>query len=141
MSVPDAVVAVVTHRNRVLVVRRGPAVRRPGYWTPVSGAVEPGESQAETVVREVAEEVGLAVAPLVKVWECDTDDGSFRLHWWTAAVTGGALRPDPAEVSEARWITPDRFGELHPTFAAHRHFFTEVLPTLGEASPDASGEG
>lgn len=131
MNQPAAVVAVVTQAGQVLVIRRGPAVRRPGFWTPVSGAIEPGERQADAVVREVREEVGLAVTPLAKVWECDTDDGGFRLHWWTASVTGGRLRPDPDEVGEARWITPDRFGELHPTFPEHRRFFADILPGLG----------
>ncbi len=139
MNVLDAVVAVVMRHRRVLVVKRAPTTRRPGFWTPISGAVEPGERQSAAVVREVAEEVGLSVAPLAKVWECDTDDGTFRLHWWTATVTGGALRLNPREVSEARWILPDRFGDLHPTFADHRRFFAEILPTV--ASPDPPGEG
>ncbi|MEU2513387.1 NUDIX hydrolase [Streptomyces syringium] len=32
------------------------AVIAPGYWTPVGGRPEPGESLADTVAREVAEE-------------------------------------------------------------------------------------
>ncbi|MFV8132270.1 NUDIX domain-containing protein [Streptomyces syringium] len=33
----------------------------PGYWTPVGGRPEPGESPADTVAREVAEETGLTI--------------------------------------------------------------------------------
>lgn len=36
----------------------------PGYWEQVGGKVEPGESQAEAVIREVKEEAGLDVKPL-----------------------------------------------------------------------------
>lgn len=138
---PDAVVAVVFRAGRVLVVRRGPAARRPGYWAPVAGRVEPGEGQADAVVREVREEVGLAVTPRGKVWECDTDDGSFRLHWWLAEAGAGDLTCAPGEVSQARWIPPERFGDLRPTFADDRRFFAEVLPGLDVRGLQAADEG
>lgn len=125
----DAVVAVIVRDDgRVLVIKRAPGVSRPGYWTPLSGRVEPGERHPDAVVREVREEVGLAVTPVSKVWECDTDDGRYRLHWWTALAEPGPLVPDPAEVSDARWIDPDEFGALAPTFADDRAFFTDIFP-------------
>lgn len=126
----DAIVAVVAREGRVLVIRRGPSVVRPGYWAPLSGRLEPGESQPDAVVREVREEVGLTVRPVAKVWECDTDDGSFRLHWWLAGVVGGELALDPGEVSEARWLGPGEFGGLAPTFEGDHEFFDRVLPGL-----------
>jgi 8-oxo-dGTP pyrophosphatase MutT (NUDIX family) len=127
---PDAVVAVVTRAGQVLVIRRAPRVSRPGYWAPLSGRIEPGESQAEAVVREVREEVGLAVMPIAKVWQCETDDGAYHLHWWTARAGPGELTLQVAEVSDARWIDPEAFGELAPTFADDRAFFAHVFPTL-----------
>jgi 8-oxo-dGTP pyrophosphatase MutT (NUDIX family) len=127
---PDAVVAVLVRAGRVLVIRRGPEVVNPGYWTLPSGRVEPGEAQPETLVREVREELGLAVTPVAKVWECDTHDGAFRLHWWTARLGDGELRPDPGEVAEARWVRPGEFGRLSPTFPGDHEFFDLVLPTL-----------
>lgn len=130
----DAVVAVLVHAGRVLVIQRGPAVSRAGFWAPPSGRVEPGESQPGALVREMREELGLAVVPLAKVWECNTDDGSYRLHWWTGQVTHPRLAPDPDEIADARWIEPARFGELTPTFADDRWFFHQILPTLGLVS-------
>ncbi len=129
---PSAVVAVVLWAGRVLMIQRGPGVARAGYWSPPSGRVEAGERQPAGVVGEVREEGGLAVRAGAKVWECDTDDGGFRLHWWTATPTGPGeqLVCDPREVSAARWIRPEEFSTLQPTFAAHRHFFTVVLPEL-----------
>jgi 8-oxo-dGTP diphosphatase len=97
---------------------------------PPSGRVEPGETQEQAVVREVAEELGLMAKPVAKVWECPTDDGDFTLHWWLAEVDGYELRPDAGEVEEARWVTPDEFLELTPTFQGDRRFFRDVLPTL-----------
>jgi 8-oxo-dGTP diphosphatase len=132
-----AVVAVLARAGRFLVIRRGPRVTRPGYWTPPSGRLEPGESQSEALVREVREEVGLTARPLAKVWECDTDDGTFRLHWWTAQVAPGDPVLDPDEVSDARWVLPAEFHLLHPTFADDRLFFAQVAPGLAGAEPPA----
>lgn len=129
-TIRDAVVVVLRRGDRVLVIRRGPAALLPGFWAPLSGRVEPGETHEDAVVREVQEEVGLTASPVAKVWECLTDDGTFRLHWWLADAEPGDLRPDPGEVGEARWIVPGRFAELEPTFAGDREFFTRVLPTL-----------
>jgi 8-oxo-dGTP pyrophosphatase MutT (NUDIX family) len=131
--VNEAVVAVLRDADRFLVILRGASVTRPGYWTPLSGRIERGESQAEALVREVREEVGLEVTPLAKVWECPTDDGRYRLHWWTAEITGGALAPDGVEVEDARWVTPEEFAELAPTFAADHEFVERILPTLDPA--------
>ncbi|MCL6668660.1 NUDIX domain-containing protein [Streptomyces panaciradicis] len=126
----EAIVAILRRGDRLLAVRRGPGVVRPGYWQPLSGKVEPGESQPEAVVREVREEVGLTAAPLAKVWESETDDGRFRLHWWTADASTGDVVPDPDEVGDFRWVTPEEFLALAPVFDGDREFFTHVLPNL-----------
>ena len=125
-----AIVAVLRRNGRVLAIRRGPGVPRPGYWQPLSGKVEPGETQEQAVVREVREEVGLTVSPLAKVWESETDDGLFRLHWWTADATTGEVVPDPVEVAETRWVTPEEFLALTPVFDGDREFFERILPGL-----------
>ena len=80
----DAIVAVITNGDKVLLIQRAPTVRGGGYWAPVSGEVEPGESQEAAVAREAKEEVGLTVRPLRKVWENISSRGTFRLHWWLA---------------------------------------------------------
>lgn len=126
----QAVVAILRRDGRVLVILRGPQARRSGYWSPVSGSIEPGEIQADAVAREVLEEVGLVVRPLAKVWECPTDDGSYRLHWWTTEIEPGELRLDPGEASAACWVDTQEFLALAPTFEGDREFFEHVLPGL-----------
>jgi len=124
--------AVVLRGETVLAIQRGPRGPYSGYWSVPSGGIEPGETQAAAVAREVAEEVGLAVTPGAKVWECPTDDGLVLLHWWTARpATGSAeLALDPREVSAARWVTAAEFLALEPHFAGDRQFFARVLPHL-----------
>ena len=126
----QAIVAVLQRAGRVLVIQRGPDAIFSGYWAPLSGRIEPGETQEQAVVREVYEEVGLRCIPIAKVWECPTDDGRFQLHWWTAEAEVGDLHPDPGEVSDARWVSPEEYLALEPTFEGDREFFTRVLPAL-----------
>jgi 8-oxo-dGTP diphosphatase len=126
----QAVVAVLRRGDRLLVIKRAPGVILPGYWTPPSGRIEPGETHEQALVREVEEELGVKATPIAKVWECPTDDGEFLLHWWTADIDSHELRLDPTEVADARWVTCDEFLELEPTFSGDRDFITRVLPTL-----------
>jgi 8-oxo-dGTP diphosphatase len=130
--VKQAVVAVIRRGEAVLAIERAPDIVAGGYWSLPSGRIEPGESQADAVVREVAEELGLGVRACEKVWECPTDDGRYTLHWWTVIemVADAPLRPDPTEVSEARWVSADEFLALTPIFEGDREFFVRVLPSL-----------
>ena len=127
----QGVVAVLLEQGRILVIRRAPQARLPGYWAPPSGKIEPGESQPDAVVREVREEIGLEVRAVGKVWECESDDGGFALHWWRVERVAGELRLDPREASDARWVDAPAFLDLEPTFAGDREFFERVLPGLG----------
>jgi 8-oxo-dGTP diphosphatase len=77
----QAVVAVLRSKDRLLVIKRAPGVILPGYWTPPSGRIEPGETHEQALIREVVEELGVKATPIAKVWECPTDDGEFLLHW------------------------------------------------------------
>ena len=126
----EAVVVVVTKGNKVLLIQRAPSVRGAGYWAPVSGEVEPGESQVGAVAREAMEEVGLTVRPLRKVWENISSRGTFRLHWWLAEYIAGELVLNMREVSDARWLTADEICELDGTFEGDHEFFQKMLPSL-----------
>ena len=114
----DAIVAILERGGRYLLGKRSawkPVA--PGYWCPISGRVEPGEAQADAVVREVFEEVGLRVRALRKVAQCDTHDGSTLLHWWLAELLDDApARLVNDEHSELRWLTPEELGSLTPVF-------------------------
>ncbi|MEK6601536.1 MAG: NUDIX hydrolase [Candidatus Binatota bacterium] len=121
----------ITKGNKVLLIQRAPGIRGGGYWAPVSGEVEPGETQEAAVVREAKEEVGLTVRPVRKVWENMSTRGTFILHWWLAEYVGGKLVLEKREVSAARWLTADEIYGLDTTFEGDREFYQKVLPSLG----------
>jgi len=119
----DAVVIVIQRAGRIVAIKRAASIAKAGYWSPPTGRLEEGESQADAVRREALEEIGLAVIPVDKVWECLTDDGHWRLHWWLVNSEEEILHPDPSEVAEARWVTTAEFLHLSPIFDQHRDFF------------------
>ncbi|GAA3442117.1 hypothetical protein Pve01_61870 [Planomonospora venezuelensis] len=94
----------------MLLVRRG---RPPGagLWSVPGGRVEPGESDAEAVAREVLEETGLTVAvgSLAGVVDRPGPGGAvYEIRDYLAEVTGGALAAGD-DAADARWFDP---GEL-----------------------------
>lgn len=119
------------HRDgRFLWILRGPGASAPGYWTPPSGGIEEGETPQQTVIREMAEELGIDVEPVRSLWKCPTEDGRYDLDWWLADIIAGEPRPAESEIAEVRWVTPEEIRQLTPTFADDVRFIDEVWPTL-----------
>lgn len=131
----QVVAAIIERGGRVLFGKRSPhRVAAPGYWCPVSGRIEPGESQAEAVVREVREEAGLSVRAVQKVDECDTHDGTARIHWWLAAPLDDAseeLLGD--EHTELRWVSLDEMRRLEPAFPEDVEIITRAVGSVASA--------
>lgn len=101
------VAAVVTDRRHLLMIQRAETVILPGTWCFPGGTLEEGESPRDALVREMDEELGLSVTPGAFLWRWARDDGGLEIQWWSARIAGGAIRPNPAEVSQAVWMTPD----------------------------------
>jgi 8-oxo-dGTP diphosphatase len=119
----EAVVAVITRGHEVLLIRRGAGVPDPGYWAPPSGNIELGESQEAAVIREVREEVGLMVRPVVKLWESVSSSGTHTLYWWRAEYVDGTLALNRREVADARWVDRAEIDAVEPLFPVDRAFF------------------
>jgi NAD+ diphosphatase len=84
---------------------RGRAGAIPRYSC-LAGFVEPGESAEQTLIREVAEEVGVQVTDLRYVasqpWPYP---GSLMLGFHARADPDDQVTPDPTEIADARWFT------------------------------------
>jgi 8-oxo-dGTP diphosphatase len=116
-GVKDAVAAIIRQGDRFLFVKRSEfCAGAIGYWCPVSGRVEPGESQREALAREVMEEVGLHVVATGKVGELPILDGRYLLHYWTTEIVSGEARIASPEVAALTWATVDELRQLTPTF-------------------------
>ena len=103
-----AVGAVVVRDGSLLLVER---IKSPGAgkWAVPGGAVEPGETLAAAVAREVEEETGLAVSVGDVAWVGDSigpgDPPAWHftiLDFW-ATVVGGTLRAGD-DAAQAEWV-------------------------------------
>ncbi len=123
----------VARAGRFLMIRRAAHILAGNAWCFVGGGLEPGESQAEGVVREFFEEVGGHVRPREKVWEYVSPTRHLRLHWWRAELLSDEFTLNPDEVAEIRWCTPAEIDALPDVLASNRQFLDLVRRGLIEA--------
>lgn len=110
---PEGVVVFIRHGARYLFIQRAEGKSLAGLWCPVSGAMEAGESQADTLVREAMEEVAQPVRPVQRLGESPSRDARWRLHWWLAeADVPCATIASPTEVADLAWLTTDEIRRL-----------------------------
>ena len=107
-------VAVRREDGKWLMVRRSRKVGSPLKVCFPGGTIEAGESQEEAVVREMREELGLAVRPVKQVWRYEFPDKPLTLWGWIAEVeNGAALAVNEDEIAEIFWMDAAE-GVLHP---------------------------
>ncbi|SEN54326.1 8-oxo-dGTP diphosphatase [Actinacidiphila rubida] len=110
--------AVFDEAGRLLAARRTAPPELAGRWELPGGKVEPGERAEDALVRELREELGVAVRPLERLpgeWPLTAD---LVLRVWTAVILDGTPRPlqdhdllcwvTPAEAPALGWVPADR---------------------------------
>jgi 8-oxo-dGTP diphosphatase len=116
-SVIPCVGAIVTDgRGRLLMIKRGhdPGA---GLWSIPGGRIEPGETDAEALVREMIEETGLTVEVgrlIGRVRRPGLNGAVVDIRDYAATVTGGTLRPGD-DAADARWVAPAELESLDIT--------------------------
>ena len=65
----DAVIAVITKGEKVLLIQRAPGIRGGGYWAPVSGEVEPEAQDGVTSAFSFLEQIYERIMRSLKVRE------------------------------------------------------------------------
>jgi len=105
-SVIPCVGAVVKDgQGRLLLIKRG---HEPGagLWSLPGGRIEPGETDAQALVREMLEETGLTVEPgrlIGRVQRPGLNGAVIDIRDYAATVIGGTLRPGD-DAADARWV-------------------------------------
>jgi ADP-ribose pyrophosphatase YjhB (NUDIX family) len=100
-------------QGRLLLIKRGHAPGA-GRWSLPGGRIEPGETDAEALVREMREETGLTVEPgrlIGRVRRPGQAEDVLDIRDYAATVTGGTLRAGD-DAAEARWVAPGDLDSL-----------------------------
>jgi ADP-ribose pyrophosphatase YjhB (NUDIX family) len=116
---------IVFKGDHVLLVRRGKPPRM-GQWSLPGGAQHVGETAETTARRELHEETGIEVGPMVLATVVDAitadEDGRARYHYTIIDFTAEWLAGEAAaadDVSEVAWVMPDQFAAYDLTEATH----------------------
>ena len=138
LDVVQVVGAAIVDGDRVLVAQRsgGPY---DGCWEFPGGKVERGESDLSALVREIEEELGVAIEPQDFLGEVLLDGvvgggapGASTLRVWRARIASG--RPVAHEHAQLRWVGAGELDALD-WIPADRPLLPAVRTALVGASP------
>jgi 8-oxo-dGTP diphosphatase len=116
--VVEVAAAIISEAGRILIVQRPDTAAMGGLWEFPGGKIEPGETPEVALMRELAEELGIAVSvgPLYHVTEHAYPDGPHvRLFFYPCRIVTGA--PQLLWGQAFRWVAPTALPAF-PTPAA-----------------------
>ena len=112
MSELRVVAGVVVRDGNVLVARRGPTMSASGEWECPGGKVEAGETDAQALVRELQEELGITVQ--VGQWVAEVTEPRpgrlLRVVFYGCTLLAG--EPVLTEHDALQWLTPGALDTL-----------------------------
>jgi 8-oxo-dGTP diphosphatase len=104
--------AAIIRDGRVLACERSDPPEAAGRWEFPGGKVESGETEAEALARECAEELGVRVRVGGRVGaDVPMADGRFVLRVYAAALLDGE-EPQVLEHAAMRWLGPDELSDV-----------------------------
>jgi 8-oxo-dGTP diphosphatase len=125
MPIIRVAAGVVVRGGEVLICQRRPTDRHPGKWEFPGGKIEPGESAAACVVRELREELDIEVTPGRELWRTRQRYSDLEVELVFVHVA-----PFPGQArnlcfAEVRWVA---LGELegYDFLDADRAFITRL---------------
>ena len=118
LLLPGVAAIIRDEEGRILLHRRADD----GQWSLPAGAIDPGETPAQAIVREVREEVGLEATPTVVLAVLggpafrhvypNGDETEYTVVVFGCSVSGGKLEARDGEATELRFFPPEEVPRL-----------------------------
>ena len=105
-----AVAVIIDARERVLLTQRHAESHQGGLWEFPGGKLEPGETLAAALSRELLEELAIEVRAHVPLLEVEHDYGDKRVLLLVHRVSEFAGEPHPCEGQPMRWVARKDLG-------------------------------
>jgi len=121
--------AAIVRDGRVLAARRTTPPSAAGRWEFPGGKVEPGESDAESLAREILEELGVRVT--VDQWLAGEQPIAEKYVLRVALARTEAGEPTPTEHDRVRWLAADELGDVD-WLDSDRPFLAELSALLNK---------
>jgi 8-oxo-dGTP diphosphatase len=105
------VAAVIEQRGRYLITQRRSVAVLPLLWEFPGGRVEPEETDADALAREVEHRLGvqLRVGTLISFVSHQYERYTLDLHLYAGTISGGT--PRPVNVHAFEWVSSRAFDE------------------------------
>ena len=114
MKCIEVVAAVIQHQNKILAVQRGPA--KYAYisekWEFPGGKMETGESEEQTIIREIREELDMQIEVKSKLLTVEHPYPDFHLTMHTYLCETEVREPKLTEHLAFRWLSMDELEEI-----------------------------
>jgi len=126
-----AACALVDADGRVLIAQRPEGKAMAGLWEFPGGKIEPGERPEETLVRELAEELGIAVTPpcLAPLSFASHAYDDFHLLMPLFVCRRWSGHAEPREGQALKWVRPARLRD-HPMPPADEPLVAHLMDLL-----------
>jgi NAD+ diphosphatase len=114
-----AVIVAVSREDKILLARSG---RFPAnFYSVLAGFVEPGETLEECIIREVYEEVGIAVKNIRYFGSQPWPFPDSLMLGFTAEYESGEIQIDGSEIADANWFSANDLPAIPPKISIARH--------------------
>lgn len=114
MKKVEVVAAVIEHQGEILAVRRG--ISKLHYisekWEFPGGKMENGESEQQTIVREIREELHMDIYPKEKLLTVEHTYPDFHLTMHTYLCEAETSSPTLTEHTAYKWLSREELNTL-----------------------------